>query len=90
MGINLIKSSYQFKIKNFINLGSSCIYPPNLKNPLKKINYWMAKLKKQMKDMHWQKFLQLNYVEYISLNKIIIICHSYHAIFMDHMTNLMR
>ena len=62
MGINLIKSSYQFKIKNFINLGSSCIYPPNLKKPIKENQLLMAKLKKQMKDMHWQKFLQLNYV----------------------------
>ena len=51
MGINLVKSSYHFKIKIFINIGSSCIYPPNLKKPIKKINYLKEKLKKQMKVM---------------------------------------
>ena len=29
MGINLIKVARDLKVKNFINIGSSCIYPPN-------------------------------------------------------------
>lgn len=33
MGINLIKVAHNLKIKNFLNLGSSCIYPPNQKKP---------------------------------------------------------
>ena len=33
--LNLINSAYQNKIKHFINLGSSCIYPKNSKQPIK-------------------------------------------------------
>ena len=33
--LNLIKSACQNKIKHFINLGSSCIYPKNCKQPMK-------------------------------------------------------
>ena len=32
---NLIKTAYKNKIKHFINLGSSCIYPKNAKQPIK-------------------------------------------------------
>ena len=32
---NLIKSSYLNKVEHFINLGSSCIYPKNSKQPIK-------------------------------------------------------
>ena len=33
--LNLINSAYKNKIKHFINLGSSCIYPKNSKQPIK-------------------------------------------------------
>ena len=32
---NLIKSAYNNNVKHFINLGSSCIYPKNAKQPIK-------------------------------------------------------
>ena len=32
---NLIKSAYKNKVKHFLNLGSSCIYPGNSKQPIK-------------------------------------------------------
>ena len=32
---NLIKSAFNYNIKHFINLGSSCIYPKNSKQPIK-------------------------------------------------------
>lgn len=32
---NLIKSAFKNKIKHFVNLGSSCIYPKNSKQPIK-------------------------------------------------------
>ena len=35
MGINLIDTAHKLKIKNLLNIGSSCIYPANKK---KKIN----------------------------------------------------
>ncbi len=33
--LNLINFSYKYKIKHFVNLGSSCIYPKNSKQPIK-------------------------------------------------------
>ena len=38
---NLIKSAYKNKVKHFINLGSSCIYPSNSKQPIKE-NYLLS------------------------------------------------
>lgn len=35
MGINIVMSCYNGGIKNFINMGSSCMYPRYAKNPLK-------------------------------------------------------
>ena len=57
MGINLVKSCCFFKIKNFLNIGSSCIYPNNYKRALKEENYLMEKLRLQMKGMLLQKLL---------------------------------
>ena len=37
MGINLITACSELDVKNFINLGSSCMYPKNGPNPLKKL-----------------------------------------------------
>lgn len=34
MGLNIIMSSYEARIKKFINMGSSCMYPRNAQNPL--------------------------------------------------------
>ena len=34
---NLISSSYENKVKKLIFFGSSCIYPKDLKKPIKKI-----------------------------------------------------
>ena len=33
--LNLINLSYKYRIKHFVNLGSSCIYPKNSKQPIK-------------------------------------------------------
>ena len=69
MGINLIKSSYQFKIKNFINLGSSCIYPPNLKKPIKENQLLDGKIEKTNEGYALAKISTIKLCEYISLNK---------------------
>lgn len=34
MGINIIMSAYEYGVKNFINMSSSCMYPRNAENPL--------------------------------------------------------
>ena len=33
--LNLVNLSYKYRIKHFVNLGSSCIYPKNSKQPIK-------------------------------------------------------
>ena len=39
--LNLINLAHKYKIKHFINLGSSCIYPKNSKQPIKE-NYLLS------------------------------------------------
>ena len=43
---NLIKSAYRNKVKHFINLGSSCIYPKNSKQPIKEKYLLTSELEK--------------------------------------------
>ena len=43
---NLIKTAYKNKIKHFINLGSSCIYPKNAKQPIKEKYLLSSELEK--------------------------------------------
>lgn len=44
MGINLVKSAKENEIKNFLNLSSSCSYPPSAPNPLKEDSVFDGKL----------------------------------------------
>ena len=43
---NLIKSAYKNKVKHFLNLGSSCIYPKNAKQPIKEKYLLTSELEK--------------------------------------------
>ena len=49
--LNLINLSYKYKIKHFVNLGSSCIYPKNSKQPIKEKYLYLMSLKKLMRLM---------------------------------------
>ena len=55
--LNLINLSYKYKIKHFVNLGSSCIYPKIQSNLLKKNIFYLMSLKKLMRLMLLQKLL---------------------------------
>ncbi len=44
MGINLVKAAKEAEIKNFLNLSSSCSYPPKCENPLKEEYVFDGKL----------------------------------------------
>lgn len=44
--LNLINSAYKNKVKHFINLGSSCIYPKNSKQPIKESYLLNSELEK--------------------------------------------
>ena len=39
---NLINSAYKNRVEHFINLGSSCIYPKNPNNQLRKIIFYLV------------------------------------------------
>ena len=52
---NLIKSAFENKIDHFINLGSSCIYPKNSKQPIKEEYLLTDVLEKLTRLMHLQK-----------------------------------
>ena len=43
---NLIKSAYRNKVQHFINLGSSCIYPKNARQPIKEKYLLSSELEK--------------------------------------------
>ena len=68
MGINLIKSSYKLNIKNFLNMGSSCIYPPNLKNPIKENQLLQGNVELSNEGYAIAKIATIKLCEYISKN----------------------
>ena len=61
--LNLINSAYQNKIQNFINLGSSCIYPKKAKQPIKE-NYLLSSSLEKTNEAYVpiQKLLDLRLV----------------------------
>lgn len=61
---NLINSAFQNKIENFINLGSSCIYPKNSKQPIKEEYLLSSKLEKTNEAYALAKIVGLKLCEY--------------------------
>ena len=68
MGINLIKCSCKLNIKNFLNMGSSCIYPPNLKNPIKENQLLQGNIEISNEGYAIAKIATIKLYEYISKN----------------------
>ena len=62
--LNLIKSAYKNNIKHFINLGSSCIYPKNAKQPIKEEYLLSSKLEKTNEAYALAKIIGLKACEY--------------------------
>ena len=62
--LNLIKSAYKNKIKHLINLGSSCIYPKNAKQPIKEEYLLSSKLEKTNEAYALAKIIGLKACEY--------------------------
>lgn len=69
MGINLIKCSYKLNIKNFLNMGSSCIYPPELKKPTKESQLLQGNIEKSNEGYAIAKIATIKLCEYISKKK---------------------
>ena len=65
IGLNLIHSSLRNNVKKFINLGSACIYPRNVKNPIKEEYLLSSELEKTNEAYALAKIAVLKYCEYI-------------------------
>ena len=68
MGLNLIKVSNTLKIKNFLNVGSSCIYPPNQIKPNKENKLLDGKIEATNEAYALGKIICIKMCESISRN----------------------
>lgn len=62
--LNLINAAYENKIQNFINLGSSCIYPKKAKQPIKEDYLLSSNLEKTNEAYAIAKIVGLKACEY--------------------------
>jgi GDP-L-fucose synthase len=74
IGFNLLKSSLTYNVKKFINLGSACIYPRDVKQPIKEKYLLTSPLEKTTEGYGIAKIATLKYTQYIknSLKKKFI------------------
>jgi GDP-L-fucose synthase len=83
IGINIIMSCYTNGVKNFINMGSSCMYPRNAKNPLKENAILSGELEPTNEGYAIAKINSTKLCEYINREnsnyryKTIIPCNLY-------------
>lgn len=83
IGINLVRASFETKTPNFINLGSSCIYPKDAINPILESSLLTGTLEPTNEAYALAKIVIAKYCEYVtrissSLNyKTIIPCNLY-------------
>lgn len=83
IGLNLINLSLNNNIDNFLNLGSSCMYPKDAKNPLIESSILDGKLEPTNEGYALAKIISLKLCEYISSAyqdkkyKTIIPCNLY-------------
>jgi GDP-L-fucose synthase len=64
IGLNLIKNCLDYNIKQFINLGSACIYPKKTKQPIKENYLLESKLEESNEGYAIAKIAVLKYCEY--------------------------
>ena len=81
MGINLIDAAYKSGIRNFINLGSSCIYPKNISNEIDESMLLSGKLEETNEGYAIAKISVAKYCQFLSEKgfnyKTIIPCNIY-------------
>ena len=65
IGLNLIKNSLDNNVKQFINLGSACIYPKKTKQPIKEKYLLESKLEESNEGYAIAKITILKYCEYL-------------------------
>ncbi len=83
MGVNLVNTAKKLGIKNFLNLGSSCMYPKNAQNPLKEERILKGELEPTNEGYAIAKVTVAKLCEYITKEyngysyKTIIPCNLY-------------
>ena len=65
IGLNLINSSLKHKVKKLINLGSACIYPKNVKQPIKENSLLSSQLENSNEGYAIAKITCLKYCQYL-------------------------
>ena len=83
--LNLINLAYKYKIKHFINLGSSCIYPKNSKQPIKEHYLLSNELEKTNEAYALAKIVGLKACEFYNQQYKTNFLHLCHVIYMAHM-----
>ena len=65
IGLNLINASLKHDVKKLINLGSACIYPKNVKQPITEDSLLSSKLEKSNEGYAVAKITCLKYCQYL-------------------------
>ena len=63
IGMNIVNASLKFNVKKLINLGSSCIYPKNVKQPIKETSLLSSSLEKTNEGYALSKIVTLKYCQ---------------------------
>ena len=69
IGFNLINASLKFNVKKFINLGSACIYPKVIKQPIKEDYLLGGYLESTNEGYSIAKIASLKYCSYLKNKK---------------------
>ena len=65
IGMNIVNSSFKYKVKKLINLGSSCIYPRKVKQPISENSLLSSNLEKTNEGYVLSKIVTLKYCQYL-------------------------
>lgn len=65
IGMNIVNSSLKYDVKKLINLGSACIYPKEVKQPIKEDYLLSSQLEKTNEGYALAKIVTLKYCQYL-------------------------
>ena len=65
IGMNIVNASFKHNVKKLINLGSSCIYPKEVKQPISENSLLSSSLEKTNEGYALSKIVTLKYCQYL-------------------------
>ena len=65
IGMNIVNASFKYDVKKLINLGSSCIYPKDVKQPISENSLLSSSLEKTNEGYAFSKITTLKYCQYL-------------------------